>query len=102
MNWIDQYVQGDYEKDNTKLEHLYTCMDNEKALEELLEVKKTNKKELKKFLKKTSNIDIDENSIFDIQIKRLHEYKRQQMNVLYVIHKYLEIKKGKNQLLQLQ
>lgn len=95
VNWIDQYVQGDYRKDATKLEHLLTCMDNEKALEELLEVKKTNKKELKKFLKKTSNIDIDENSIFDIQIKRLHEYKRQQMNVLYVIHKYLEIKKGK-------
>ena len=63
-------------------------------LKRLEEIKKDNKLELKKYLKDTQNIDVDENSIFDIQIKRLHEYKRQQMNVLYIIYKYLEIKKG--------
>ncbi|WP_276628630.1 glycogen/starch/alpha-glucan phosphorylase, partial [Terrisporobacter hibernicus] len=53
-----------------------------------------NKVSLKKYLKKVQNVEIDENSIFDIQIKRLHEYKRQQMNALYVIYKYLQIKNG--------
>ena len=67
---------------------------DEKVLQRLREIKKDAKSELKKYLKHTQNIDIDENSIFDIQIKRLHEYKRQQMNALYAIYKYKEIKKG--------
>lgn len=69
--------------------------DDKETLQALLDIKHQNKQVLKNYLKETQNIEIDENSIFDIQIKRLHEYKRQQMNALYVIHKYLEIKKGK-------
>ena len=65
------------------------------VLDQLLEVKKENKKALCEYLKKTQGIELNPESIFDIQIKRLHEYKRQQMNALYVIHKYLEIKAGK-------
>ena len=65
------------------------------TLKALLDIKHQNKLALKAYLKATQGIEIDENSIYDIQIKRLHEYKRQQMNALYVIHKYLEIKKGK-------
>ena len=65
------------------------------TLKALLDIKHQNKLALKDYLKATQGIEIDENSIYDIQIKRLHEYKRQQMNALYVIHKYLEIKKGK-------
>ena len=52
------------------------------------------KEELRDYLKMTQNVEIDPNAIFDIQIKRLHEYKRQQMNALYAIYKYKEIKKG--------
>ena len=63
-------------------------------LEKLLEIKDENKKELSAYLKSTQNLDIDPSSIFDIQIKRLHEYKRQQLNALYLIHTYLQIKKG--------
>ena len=61
----------------------------------LLDVKNSRKTELKDYLAKTQGIELDDNSIYDIQIKRLHEYKRQQMNALYVIHKYFEIKAGK-------
>lgn len=63
-------------------------------LSKIGEIKKENKIALKEYLKETQGVEIDENSIFDIQIKRLHEYKRQQMNVLYIIYKYLDIKKG--------
>ena len=69
-------------------------MENAEKLEKLREIKGNAKKELKNYLKMTQNVDIDENAIFDIQIKRLHEYKRQQMNALYAIWKYKEIKKG--------
>jgi starch phosphorylase len=69
-------------------------VDDKAVLNKLGEIKKQNKLELKKYLEETQGIEIDENSIFDIQIKRLHEYKRQQMNVLYIIYKYLDIKKG--------
>ena len=68
--------------------------EDRKVLEKMLDIKKENKRALVTYLKETQGVEIDENSIFDIQIKRLHEYKRQQMNALYIIHKYLEIKKG--------
>ena len=68
--------------------------DDREVQNRLLEIKAENKKDLKSYLAKTLGVQLDENSIYDIQIKRLHEYKRQQMNVLYVIYKYLEIKKG--------
>ena len=76
------------------MEELGKFVDDKDVLARLGEIKKHNKIALKKYLKEHQNIDIDENSIFDIQVKRLHEYKRQQMNVLYIIHKYLDIKAG--------
>lgn len=65
------------------------------VLNKILSIKNTKKAELKNALMERQNVEINENSIFDIQIKRLHEYKRQQLNALYIIHKYLEIKAGK-------
>lgn len=91
---ITDRIGNEYKKDAALLELLTACSD-EATLKQLLDIKHQNKIELKKYLKETQNVDIDENSIYDIQIKRLHEYKRQQMNALYVIHKYLEIKRGK-------
>lgn len=93
-NLIENLIGDGFKEDATKLEDLIKYIDDEKILKELLDIKYNNKVELKKYLKKVQNIDINENSIFDIQIKRLHEYKRQQMNALYIIYKYLEIKKG--------
>lgn len=63
-------------------------------MKRLLEIKKENKKDLAAYLKETQAIEIDADTIFDIQVKRLHEYKRQQLNALYIIDKYLEIKEG--------
>ena len=91
---ITDRIGNQYKKDAALLELMTACSD-EKTLKQLLEIKHQNKLALKAYLKETQNVDIDENSIYDIQIKRLHEYKRQQMNALYVIHKYLEIKRGK-------
>ncbi len=91
---IEELIGDEFKTDAEKLKDLIKYIDNEKVLQRLLDIKYTNKVELKNYLKKTQNIDIDENSIFDIQIKRLHEYKRQQMNALYVIYKYLQIKQG--------
>ncbi len=93
-DFITEKIGAGYKTDATKLEELEAFTDRE-SLKKLLEIKHHNKLALKQYLKETQDIDVDENSIFDIQIKRLHEYKRQQMNALYVIHKYLEIKKGK-------
>lgn len=93
-NYISNLIGDDYKKDATKLENLLKYVDDKEVLKKLGEIKKHNKIALKDYLKETQDVEIDENSIFDIQIKRLHEYKRQQMNVLYIIHKYLDIKKG--------
>ena len=91
---IESLIGDEFKTDAEKLQELIKYADDESVLQKLLDIKKDNKIELKNYLKKVQNIDIDENSIFDIQIKRLHEYKRQQMNALYVIYKYLQIKKG--------
>lgn len=91
---LDECIGTSYRKDADQLEKLLSYADDKVVLNRLLEIKADNKKELRDYLKKTSGVELDENSIFDIQIKRLHEYKRQQMNVLYVIYKYMEIKKG--------
>ena len=93
-NYITSLIGEDFKTDATKLEELGKFVDDKEVLARLGEIKKHNKIALKKYLKEHQNIDIDENSIFDIQVKRLHEYKRQQMNVLYIIHKYLDIKAG--------
>ena len=92
---IISLIGDGYKKDATQLEKLLEYKDNEEVLNKILEIKDTKKMELKNVLRDRQNISINENSIFDIQIKRLHEYKRQQLNALYVIHKYLEIKAGK-------
>ena len=93
--YITELIGDGFKTDAMELERLGKHVNNKEVLAKLEEIKKQNKIELKKYLKETQNVDIDENSIFDIQIKRLHEYKRQQMNVLYIINKYLEIKEGK-------
>lgn len=91
---IQAWIGDGFKKDAMELKKLESLMDNQDTLNKLLEIKADNKNKLKKYLADTQGINLNENSIFDIQIKRLHEYKRQQMNALYVIHKYLEIKKG--------
>ncbi len=94
-DWITSRIGAGYKLDAMELEKLGQFLDDEEALKEVQAIKHQNKKVLKEYLKRTQEIEIDDHSIFDIQVKRLHEYKRQQMNALYVIHKYLEIKKGK-------
>ena len=91
---IDSLIGTEYKINADKLNDLMKFIDDKKVLDNLIKIKKQSKVELKNYIKEVENVQIDENSIFDIQIKRLHEYKRQQMNVLYVIYKYLEIKKG--------
>ena len=93
--FITELIGDGYKKDANELEKLLNYVNDETVLKKLLEIKDENKAALKSYLEKKEGITIQENAIFDIQIKRLHEYKRQQMNVLYLIHKYLEIKAGK-------
>ena len=92
--YLKELIGTGYMKDASELEKLLQYQDDEKVLARLKEIKKDAKTELKKYLQMTQGVEIDENSVFDIQIKRLHEYKRQQMNALYAIYKYKEIKKG--------
>ena len=91
---IEDLIGDGFKIDAIELEKLQEYVNDEGVLQKLLDIKTNNKLALKNYIKQHQGIEIDENSIFDIQIKRLHEYKRQQMNALYVIHKYLEIKKG--------
>ena len=93
--FITSLIGEGYKTDATELEKLLKFKDDKKVLSELLKIKQLNKTVLKDYILATEGIEIDDNSIYDIQIKRLHEYKRQQLNVLYLIHKYLEIKAGK-------
>ena len=92
--YITELIGDGYKKDAEKLNDLAKFYDDDAVLGKIMDIKKQNKVVLKDYLKETQNIDIDENSIFDIQVKRLHEYKRQQMNALWVIHKYFDIKAG--------
>ena len=92
--YLKELIGEGYLENAEELEKLLAYQEDETVLSKLKEIKKDAKLELKKYLKQTQNVEIDENSIFDIQIKRLHEYKRQQMNALYAIYKYKEIKKG--------
>ncbi len=92
--YLKELIGPGYMEHADELEKLLAYKDDEAVLGKLKEIKKNAKVELKNYLKMTQNVDIDENGVFDIQIKRLHEYKRQQMNALYAIYKYKEIKKG--------
>ncbi|MBR1629308.1 MAG: glycogen/starch/alpha-glucan family phosphorylase, partial [Lachnospiraceae bacterium] len=92
--YLDRLIGEGYKKDANELEKLLAYKDDETVLEALGEIKQENKAQAAAFLAKTQKLSIDPESIFDIQVKRLHEYKRQQMNALYAIYKYKEIKKG--------
>ena len=93
--FLDETIGEGYKKDASELEKLLAYQSDETVLEKLLEIKQKNKEALSTYLKETQNLEISPDTIFDIQIKRLHEYKRQQLNALYIIDKYLEIKAGK-------
>ena len=93
--FISSLIGEGYKKNADELKKLLAYKDDQKVLDQLLEIKTNAKKICKDFVLENTGIEIDENSVFDIQIKRLHEYKRQQLNALYIIYKYLEIKDGK-------
>ena len=92
---ITELIGDGWKKDANELEKLGNFINDDAVLDRLLATKEGKKNDLSSYLKETQNMDINANSIFDIQVKRLHEYKRQQLNVLYIIHKYFEIKAGK-------
>ena len=92
---LDETIGREYRKNADKLEDLLKFKDDEAVLNRLADIKMQKKKELAEYVQKNEGVTLDPNSVFDIQVKRLHEYKRQQMNALYIIHKYLEIKGGK-------
>ena len=92
---LDDTIGTGYRKDADKLMDLLKYKDDEAVLTKIADIKKQKKLELIEYVKKNEGVTLDPESIFDIQVKRLHEYKRQQMNALYIIHKYLEIKGGK-------
>ncbi len=94
-DFLSATIGDGYKKDANKLEKLLDHIDEPEVLDAIADIKMTKKKELAAYLKEHENVEVDPDSIFDIQVKRLHEYKRQQMNALYIIHKYLEIKGGK-------
>lgn len=91
---LTEWIGDGYKKDAEELKKLEKYLSDKNALDTLLKIKTDNKADFVDYIKRTQNITLNPNSIFDIQVKRLHEYKRQQLNALFVIHKYLEIKKG--------
>lgn len=93
--FLSQTIGDGYKKDANKLEKLLEFIDDDAVLDRLVEIKMNRKKELAAYVKEVEGVTLNPDSIFDLQSKRLHEYKRQQMNALYIIHKYLEIKSGK-------
>ena len=92
--YITELIGEGWKKDANELEKLGNFINDDTVLTKLVDIKNAKKTELASYLKKTQNLDVPDNSIFDIQVKRLHEYKRQQLNVLYIIRKYFEIKPG--------
>lgn len=92
---IEELIGPGFKKDAMELMKLSAYLDDDAALNRLIEVKASCKADLKEYLKQTQGIELNAASVFDIQVKRLHEYKRQQLNALYVIAKYFEIKEGK-------
>ena len=93
--YITELIGEGWKKDANELEKLGNFINDDTVLTKLVDIKNAKKTELASYLKKTQNLDVPDNSIFDIQVKRLHEYKRQQLNVLFIIRKYFEIKAGK-------
>ncbi len=93
-HYLDELIGHGYHHDASELEQLLNFKDNQEFKDRLEEIKEHNKRKLQRHIAKNQGVEVNPESIFDVQIKRLHEYKRQQMNVLYVIHKYLDIKAG--------
>lgn len=93
-SFLTEKIGNGYQRNAEELEKLLQFAGDSSTLQELMDIKKQKKVQFKEYLKNKEGITIDENSIFDVQVKRLHEYKRQQMNALYIIHKYLDIKAG--------
>lgn len=91
---IDSLIGEGYKQDASELEKLQKYLDDEAVLNRLLTIKQEKKTQLANVIKEKEGIELDPSSIFDVQVKRLHEYKRQQMNVLYIIYQYLQIKAG--------
>lgn len=94
-NYLSETISDAYKKDANRLEDLLQYQNDSAVLDRIGEIKQNNKLALTEYIREHEGAKLDPNGIFDIQIKRLHEYKRQQMNALYIIHKYLEIKNGK-------
>ncbi len=93
--FLSETIGDGYKKDANKLEKLLEYIDDDAILDRLVEIKMNRKKDLAAYVKEVEGVTLNPDSIFDLQSKRLHEYKRQQMNALYIIHKYLEVKAGK-------
>ena len=91
---VTAHVGDDWITDLPQISRLKVYADDKKAQQEFMNIKYQNKIRLAKYIKEHNGIDVDPRSIFDVQVKRLHEYKRQQMNVLYIIYQYLQIKAG--------
>lgn len=94
-NYLSETISDAYKKDANRLEDLLQYQNDSAVLDRIGEIKQNNKLALTEYIREHEGVELDPNGIFDIQIKRLHEYKRQQMNALYIIHKYLETKNGK-------
>lgn len=94
-NYLSETISDAYKKDANRLEDLLQYQNDSAVLDRIGEIKQNNKLALTEYIREHEGVELDPNGVFDIQIKRLHEYKRQQMNALYIIHKYLEIKNGK-------
>ena len=94
-SYLTEVIGDGYKKDADELEKLLEHIDDQAVLDKIKEIKRNKKAELAAYVQEKEGVTLNPDSIFDIQVKRLHEYKRQQMNALYIIHKYLEIKAGK-------
>ena len=94
-SYLTEVIGDGYKKDADELEKLLEFIDDQAVLDKIKEIKRNKKAELAAYVQEKEGVTMNPDSIFDIQVKRLHEYKRQQMNALYIIHKYLEIKAGK-------
>ena len=90
--WVTAHVGDEWITDLPKIKELTLYVDDEKAQHEFMNIKYQNKVRLAKYIKEHNNIDVDPRSIFDVQVKRLHEYKRQLMNILHVMYLYNQIK----------
>lgn len=92
--WVTDKIGEEWITDLTKIDKLSVYVDDKKAQQEFMNIKYQNKVRLAKYIKEHNGIEVDPRSIFDVQVKRLHEYKRQLLNILHVMHLYNELKKN--------